>query len=200
MKMEVLEKQVANESLVRNSITYEKYYQLIKYLLRGGSTADQSQDESVLKQVRLNFHRMKRMYRTTLIGDDLKETIQKIDNKQLWVYLSDGWKGDVAQSLPAIARLVEQNEKIELRIFLKDENPEVVSSCLTNDGCTTPKLIVMDEKTKAELFTWDPKPETHQNLTFEQNIRSESSANDVVLNKTTGLQTELLELVRNNLN
>jgi len=201
-------KKAIDEEVIQKALSYEKYYQLIKELLEKGKTTGREQKESQVKHARLNFQRMKRVYRTTLISDELKSLLQKIDQKQLWVVLSEGWCGDAAQSLPAIAKIAEQSEKVELKILLRDENPEVMNTYLTNGGKSIPKLIALDERTKSELFTWGPRPETFQQMVIDHKNApklSEDSFNQLLHkayaeDKTQMLQSEFKNLIRLSLN
>jgi hypothetical protein len=206
--MEVLENMVVGEAVMQRSLTYEKYYQLIKDLLAEGKTTGVEQKAAHVKHARLNFQRMKRVYRTTLIGDELKESISSIDRKQLWLVLSEGWCGDAAQNLPAIARMAEQNENIELRILLRDENPEVMDAYLTNGSKSIPKLIAFDDESKQELFTWGPRPAFFQNMVLHQKANPKMSSEEFnewlhreyTLDKSLKLQEEFLSLLHLSLN
>jgi hypothetical protein len=201
--MEVLESMAVGEAVIKKSLTYEKYYQLIKDLLAEGKTTGVEQKAAYVKHARLNFQRMKRVYRTTLIGEELKETISNIDRKQLWVVLSEGWCGDAAQNLPAIARMAEQNENIELRILLRDENPEVMNAYLTNGSKSIPKLIAFDNDSKQELFTWGPRPAFFQDMVLQQKANPKMSSEafnewlhrEYTLDKSQKLQEEFQSLL-----
>lgn len=199
-----MEKKLINEEVIDKALSYEKYYQLIKDLLEEGKTTGAKQIESRVKHARLNFQRMKRVYRTTLISDELKNMIRKIDQKQLWVVLSEGWCGDAAQNLPAIAKIAEQNENIELKILLRDENPELMDAYLTNGGKSIPKLIALDNQTKSELFTWGPRPKEIQKLVVQHKAKPEMSNEafnewlhkEYTIDKTNKLQEEFKSLLR----
>lgn len=201
--MEVLESMVVSEAVIKRSLTYEKYYQLIKDLLAEGKTTGAEQKASYVKHARLNFQRMKRVYRTTLIGDELKETISNIDRRQLWIVLSEGWCGDAAQNLPAIAKMAEQNENIELRILLRDENPDVMNAYLTNGSKSIPKLIAFDDDSKQELFTWGPRPAFFQDMVLHQKANPKMSNDEFneylhreyTLDKAQKLQEEFQALL-----
>lgn len=206
--MEVLENMVVNGSVINKSLSYEKYYNLIKELLVEGKTTGTEQKESYVKHARLNFQRMKRVYRTTLISDELKNIVSKIDQKQLWVVLSEGWCGDAAQNLPAIARIAEQNDNIELRILLRDENPEVMEAYLTNGSKSIPKLIALDESSKEELFTWGPRPEFFQNMVLHHKANPKMSSEEFdewlhreyAMDKSKKIQEEFQSLLQISLN
>ncbi len=199
-----MEKHLINDELLGKALTYEKYYQLIKKLLREGKTTGAEQLESRVKHARLNFQRMKRVYRTTQIDEELKSILRQINHRQIWLVLSEGWCGDAAQSLPAIARIAEENENIELKVLLRDENPEVMNAYLTDGNMSIPKLIALDEETKAELFTWGPRPKQFQDMVLRQKENPEMSKEsfnewlhrEYALDKTNKLQQEFKSLIR----
>ncbi len=47
--------------------------------------------------------------------------------------LAEAWCGDVYRELPTVARIAEASG-MELRIFLRDENPDIMDEFLSNDG------------------------------------------------------------------
>lgn len=202
--MNALESKAVYEAAVSKSLTYEKYYQLIKDLLAEGKTTGAEQKEAYVKHSRLNFQRMKRVYRTMLLNDDLKNTIINTDCRQLWMVISEGWCGDAAQNLPAIARIAEQSELIKLRILLRDENPEVMNAYLTNGSKSIPKLIALEEDTRRELFIWGPRPSFFQKMVLQHKANPKMSNEafnerlhrEYALDKSQKIQEEFQLLLR----
>jgi hypothetical protein len=47
--------------------------------------------------------------------------------------LAEAWCGDVYRELPTVARIAEATG-MDLRIFLRDENPDIMDEFLSNDG------------------------------------------------------------------
>lgn len=47
--------------------------------------------------------------------------------------LAEAWCGDVYRELPTVARIAE-SAAMELRVFLRDENPDIMGEFLSNDG------------------------------------------------------------------
>ena len=187
-----------------NSMSYEKYFMLIKELLERGKTTGKEQKESYLKHARLNFQRMKRVYRTTRLVPELEDHIKSIGTSQEWIVLTEGWCGDAAQSLPLIARLAELNDHIKLTIVLRDENLELMDLYLTNGSRSIPKLIVFDKETGRELYSWGPRPESMQQLVMEHKKNpiipkeqfDEQLHRTYTNDKTNSLQQELLERIQ----
>lgn len=203
MKVELLEKKSFTPEVIADAMTYEDYYTLIKKLLEEGKTTGKDQSNNHFKYARLNFQRMKRVYRTTKIQEELESTISKITSKQIWVVMTEGWCGDAAQSLPAMARISELSDKIELRILLRDENLEIMDRHLTNGGRSIPKLIALNSESLDEIFTWGPRPKVFQDMVMEhkQNpVETYEAFNNrlhrqYTEDKTISLQKELDELI-----
>lgn len=184
-------------------MSYEKYYILIKGLLQEGKTTGNDQSDRYLKYAKLNFQRMKRVYRTTTVQEDLKNAINNIAKNQIWIVLTEGWCGDAAQSLPAIAKIAELSEKIDLHILLRDENTNIMDAYLTNGSRSIPKLIAIDKITSRELFTWGPRPKEIQEMFIEHNTNPTASDGEFnehlhrkyTLDKTHSLQEEILGIL-----
>jgi hypothetical protein len=49
------------------------------------------------------------------------------------VAIAEAWCGDVYRELPTIARIADHTG-IDLRVFLRDENPDIMDEFLSNDG------------------------------------------------------------------
>ena len=47
--------------------------------------------------------------------------------------IAEAWCGDVYRELPTVARIAEATG-LELRVFLRDENPDIMDEFLSNDG------------------------------------------------------------------
>jgi hypothetical protein len=99
---------------------------------------------------------MKRLDKTTKLDDSVVNKFSSIDKKITWVVLSEGWCGDAAQNLPVINKLAETNSNINLRIVLRDENPELMNEFLTNGNQAIPKLIQLENEKVTK--TWGPRP------------------------------------------
>ena len=208
MKIELIETELFSNEVIAQAMSYEKYYTLIKDLLQEGKTTGNDQSDHYLKYAKLNFQRMKRVYRTTTVKEALENSIDKITKHQIWVVLTEGWCGDAAQSLPAIAKIAELSEKIDLRILLRDKNTNIIDAYLTNESRSIPKLIAIDKLTYEELFTWGPRPKEIQKMVIEHKknpTESDAEFNEQLhrrytLDKTESLQLEFLQLIKSTIN
>lgn len=71
--------------------------------------------------------------------------------------LAEDWCGDASNTIPVLAKLVEQVPGLELRVLRRDEHPEVMDQYLTNGARSIPIVIVLDADFM-ELGHWGPRP------------------------------------------
>jgi len=192
------------KELLNNSLNYTSYRNLIDTLLAEGKTTGNNQDASMIEYTKLNVQRMNRIDKTTVIVEEFKGLIK---NKQRWVLISEGWCGDAANTVPAIAKMCTFAEMVDLHILLRDDNPEVMDEYLTNGARSVPMLIVLDEKYN-ELFVWGPRPSELQKEVLEfkkrKNFEIEELKKNVQMwylnDKTNSTQKEIIELLTKQVN
>ncbi|MBN1348094.1 thioredoxin family protein [candidate division KSB1 bacterium] len=107
--------------------------------------------------IKMNYHRSSRIQKTYTVSQELCESVKSIEQPQLWMVLTEAWCGDSAQILPEIAKVAACNKMIELKILLRDENPDIMERYLTDGKRAIPKLIAFDPEGN-ELFRWGPRP------------------------------------------
>lgn len=123
-------------------------------------------DESELKHYenrKLNLHRVQKWNKIFVPSQKLIDIVSSISSTQTWMFVTESWCGDSAQSLPIIAKAAALNDKINLQIVLRDENLEIMDRYLTNGSRSIPKLVVFDSDNN-ELFQWGPRPALAKNL------------------------------------
>ena len=71
--------------------------------------------------------------------------------------IAEDWCGDASNTVPVVAKLVDSVPGLELKILLRDSNPQVMDQYLTNGSRSIPVVIALDEKFQ-ELGHWGPRP------------------------------------------
>lgn len=71
--------------------------------------------------------------------------------------IAEDWCGDASNTVPIIARMVDQIPGLELRIIMRDQHPEVMDQYLTNGSRSIPIVIALDESFE-EVGHWGPRP------------------------------------------
>jgi hypothetical protein len=71
--------------------------------------------------------------------------------------IAEDWCGDASSTIPIVAKLVAQVPGLELRVLLRDQNPELMNRYLTNGSRSIPIVIALDEEFR-EVGHWGPRP------------------------------------------
>ncbi|MBT8266427.1 MAG: thioredoxin family protein [Bacteroidia bacterium] len=146
------------ETSLNNSISYPEYKLLIDKMVQSRSTTGSEKTEALIEYTKLNQRRMKRWDKTIRLSEDHEKLIKEFDEKIIWLVISESWCGDAAHVIPVINKVAEVNPNIELRIVLRDDNPDLMDAFLTNGSRSIPKLIMIDAKSTEFLGLYGPRP------------------------------------------
>jgi hypothetical protein len=113
---------------------------------------------------KINLQRSKRLDKQFQPSEELIEAVIGIDEPQLWMVITETWCGDSAQNLPIIAKAAELNDKIDLRILLRDSNTDIIDHYLTNGTSRSIPILVAFDLYGNEIFKWGPRPDTAKTL------------------------------------
>ena len=160
-----MKKQFYFDDRVQHGMTYEEYKKMINRIISdsAGDTSE-SDESSRIEFTKLNLHRSARIEKTYSVSDELKFLLQNIIKPQLWMVITEEWCGDSAQNLPYIVKMSEINNLINLKIILRDDNPDIMDHYLTNGVLRSiPKLVAFDSEGN-ELFEWGSRPKEAEML------------------------------------
>ena len=148
--------------MIKNSlpkaISYEGFEHLIDRLLLEGKTTGEDQSEFMVSLTKLNRQRMKRIDNTLEFTPEQLAPFKQITKGQLWLVISEAWCADGAQIVPVLAKIGQSNPLIDLKIVLRDENPDLMNQYLTNGGKAIPILIIADAQSLEVLHVWGQRP------------------------------------------
>ena len=183
---------------------YTQYRALADRLIAENKTTGNNQSEEYLQYTRLNIKRMERIEKTMELLPEVKEALPRIKQKQIWVIIGEAWCGDCAQNMPYLAAMANaSNGQIDLRVALRDDNPEFMDAHLTNGARSVPKLIALDTQTLAELFEWGSRPAAAQEILKQYKANKDTMTHDdfekqlhtwYAQNKGADIQRELIKL------
>jgi len=148
---------VINKSLLK-SISYQDYRGLIKQLAEENSNSGHEKTETLTNYTMLNHRRMKRWDKTLKVSPDIEDKVKAFNESVTWLVITESWCGDAAHVIPAINKIAELNEKIDLKLVLRDEHPELMNLFLTNGSKSIPKLIMIDNESGDIINTYGPRP------------------------------------------
>ena len=143
---------------LEHAISYQAYKDLMAMLVAEVSTTGNDITEALVNYTKLNFNRMKRWDKTIKIDEVSKNKIQEFNHAITWLVITESWCGDAAHVLPVLHKIAELSPFIDLKIVLRDKNPELMNEFLTHGSRSIPKLIMIDNETGMVLNTYGPRP------------------------------------------
>jgi hypothetical protein len=146
------------EQSLTNSLSYTEYRGHISQLLKEGLSTGDTQSEDLTHYSTLNEVRMNRLDKTLHIPQEIRDRLDKLHTKHTLMVISEGWCGDAAQIVPVIEKLAEASDKLDLRIALRDQNPQLMDAYLTNGARSIPKLVLVETDTLTVRGSWGPRP------------------------------------------
>lgn len=201
--MSTTTEKVITRDVIDDAFTYHQYRELINKLLERDRTTGENHSEEIIEYTRMNVQRMNRLDKQVTLKKSLKEKLESLDEEWIWLVITEGWCGDAAQNIPGINKMAEATSNIELKLILRDENPEIMDEYLTDGSRSIPKLVCLDADTLEEIGTWGPRPASIQKKAMEWKDDPEISKEEwaeklhkwYAENKTQELQEEFEELI-----
>lgn len=188
------------------SHSYTEYRKLVSDLLLEGKSTGNEQSEDLTHYSSLNETRMDRLDKTMKITEENSLKLKNLEKEYIWLVISEGWCGDAAQVLPILNKMaIASEDKIEMKIVLRDENEELMKLFLTNKKKAIPKLIVINRATGGVLGSWGPRPQGATDLINsykkEFGVIDEKIKTDLQLwylkDKGLSVQQEIINLMQN---
>lgn len=146
------------ENSLKRSMTYLEYRELVKHLAQQNAGTGHVKTEELVNYTVLNNSRMKRWDKTLKVPQEVEKKLKSINQDFLWLVIAESWCGDAAHVLPVLNKLAELNNHIDLKVVLRDQNPELMDAFLTNGTRSIPKLIMIDKKTDKVIHGFGPRP------------------------------------------
>lgn len=165
------------QSALEKSQAYAEYRELLERLFEVGKHTGEVQQESFLKYTELNLTRLRKWEKRFELQIDTKQLFENLSTSETWLVITEGWCGDAAHSMPVMQKMAESsNDRISLRVVLRDENPELMDQFLTNGARSIPKLIRLQSDDLSVLGTWGSAPEEVKNLKKQMKAAGEEGA------------------------
>ncbi len=193
------------EKRPHNGMTYEEFK---KTSVEEISNIEPEKLEGIDKKYyeyrKINLQRSKRLDKHFQPSEELIEAMKRFDEPQLWMVITETWCGDSAQNLPIIAKAAELNDKIDLRILLRDSNTDIIDHYLTDGQSRSIPILVAFDLDGNEIFKWGPRPDTAKTLV--KNLKHDGFSKEEFnqqlhlwygRNRGKELESELLELLMN---
>lgn len=143
---------------VTNSKSYQEYRTIVTQLVEQNSTSGNDTSETMVNYTMLNDRRMKRWDKTIKVSDEVIKRVSNFKGDITWLVLTESWCGDAAHVVPAINKIAELSDNIDLKLVFRDENEKLMNQFLTNGSKSIPKLIMVDNLSDEVINTFGPRP------------------------------------------
>jgi hypothetical protein len=103
--------------------------------------------QQYLDQMGTNKEKFAEFLKEITISPEDKGALDKLGKKLNVMVITEDWCGDALYNVPVLAKMVEGNPNIEMRVFLRDKNPDLTDQYL-NQGIyrSIPVFAFFDEK------------------------------------------------------
>lgn len=147
-------------------------------------------------QMTRNRERLMRNEETVQITDEQLAPFRALSRPLKVAVLTEDWCGDAIAALPVLARIGRESGKLEMRIFLRDQNDDLMSQYMNGEFRSIPVFVFIDEDFY-EVGRFVERPAT---VTAErQRRRKEIYASDPAFGSPDAPPTDLPEDVRGRL-
>lgn len=124
-----------------------------------------------LETVEKNRELWHALARRVAVDEETRQRARAIPGRWNVIALTEDWCGDAINTLPVFDRLADVAGNIELRVLLRDENPDLMDAHLTNGTSRSiPVLIVYDEAFR-ERGWWGPRPAPIQEWVMTEGMK-----------------------------
>jgi hypothetical protein len=96
-------------------------------------------------------------YNKASLTAEEKQFFSSLTQVKYVLMLAENWCGDVHRNSPMIARIVEAMPGTELRVFLRDQNPDL-TDCFLNNGYRSIPIVAFFDKDWNEVGRWIERP------------------------------------------
>ena len=146
-------------------LSYSEYVDLITDLLASGRTTGPNQTDEYIEYTRQNLQRMRRTEKVSVKAvEQAYDQIVDVHDRYSWLVFTEAWCGDAANIIPVLAAMAKVSNRINFRLVMRDEHPEVFAQFLTNGSRSIPKLVVLNASSGEVMGTWGPRPKEAQSL------------------------------------
>jgi thiol-disulfide isomerase/thioredoxin len=114
--------------------------------------------EAYKDQMTRNRDRLEENERRVELTDDDLAAFRALPSPVKVVVLAEDWCGDVIANLPVLGRLAKESEKLDVRIFLRDQNDDIMQRYLNKGQFKSIPVFVFFDDAFRELGHWIERP------------------------------------------
>lgn len=114
--------------------------------------------EQYKQQMTRNQERFEQNERDVHITPDELQAFQSLPQPLNVLVLAEDWCGDVINNLPILGRLAQESGKLNVRIFLRDQNPDLMDQYLKEGKYRSIPVFVFFDQNFSGIGTFIERP------------------------------------------
>jgi hypothetical protein len=87
-----------------------------------------------------------------------REALAKLGRKLKVMVITEDWCGDALYNVPVLAKLVEGNPNVEMRVFLRDKNPDLMDQYLNQGQYRSIPVFAFFDREMNEITRFIERP------------------------------------------
>jgi hypothetical protein len=141
------------------------------------------------------------VYERATIDPEVLDRARSFPDAWHLLVLSEDWCGDAVNLLPVLVRLVDEVPRLDLRVFSRDENLDLMDQHLTGGRARSIPVVLLLDEDFVERGWWGPRPEPIQRWFVDEGQGMQSKERSKTLrryyakDKGRTLLQELLDLM-----
>ena len=109
-------------------------------------------------QMTRNLDRLEENERRVVFGTDDLTAFRDLPRPVKVLVLAEDWCGDVVANLPVLGRLARDSGKLDVRVFLRDQNDDIMERYLNKGQFKSIPVFVFFDEDFRELGHWIERP------------------------------------------
>jgi Thioredoxin len=114
--------------------------------------------EQYLDQMGTNKEKFVEFLNEIKIRPEDRAGLERLGKKLNVLVITEDWCGDALYNFPVLARMVEGNPNVEMRVFLRDKNPDLMNQYLNQGIYRSIPVFVFFDETMNELARFIERP------------------------------------------
>lgn len=197
--------QAITPQILEQALSFDAYLQLTKDIVEEKiPRAGLYQADNTFRYTRSNLERMRKVLDQTVLSQKLYNLLSDLEEEWVWLVLSEPWCGDASWGTPALYIIASATDKIDFRVLLRDQYPEIMKAYQTEGSDSIPKLICLRKRDLKELGSWGPRPKVLQQIVLEGLNKPDFNYRDSVRaihawyeqDMAKSIQNELVDLIK----
>lgn len=127
------------------AVTRERFEQGMRY-------------EAYKTQMTRNRDRLEENEQTVVFADEDLQFFRELPQPLNVLVLTEDWCGDAIANVPVLGRLAAESGKLNLRVFLRDQNPDIMDQYLNQGEHRSIPVFVFFDQDFHELGHWIERP------------------------------------------